>query len=308
MWTAVPFLNRHGDVIEPNVNSYTGKSYSYLFTQGFFREVEKGNGPIYIDHRGSKEPIMKPTGIKSWDVRGKLVRLLDIEPRDHRMEIGIGSHLSYGGIRINEKTETTLPGVYAAGEVFGGLHCFPAYSLTRLWVFGFAAGEQAANYAQERKKGGRLSFEQVDQEKERIFQLLKPKRNPISVTTLKKKLQRIMEDYVFIYRDRTGLMEAIKQIRAIKGDISRVCVSDFKRFNLEWMTAIELSLMIEVAEIIAESALAREESRGCHARRDFPKEDNEKWLKHTVAKLEKGRLKIDSAPVVLDRMKPEVEA
>ncbi|MDP2644154.1 MAG: FAD-binding protein, partial [Desulfobacterales bacterium] len=286
MWTAVPFCNRHGDVIEPNVNSYPGKSYSYLFTQGIFRELEKGNGPIYVDHRGAMEPVYRPkSGIRASEVRAKLIRLLAIEPRDQeRMEIGIGSHLSCGGIRINEKTETTLPGLYAAGEVFGGLHCFTAKSLARVWVFGFAAGAQAANYAQGRQKNGELSFEQINREKERVFQFLEPKRNPVSIGALSKKLPRIMEDHVFIYRDKTGLTEALKQIRTVKEEVSRVCVSDFKRFNLEWKQAIEFSLTIEVAEIITESALAREESRGCHARRDFPKQDNRKWLKHTVAK------------------------
>jgi succinate dehydrogenase / fumarate reductase flavoprotein subunit len=63
--------------------------------------------------------------------------------------------------------------------------------------------------------------------------------------------------------------------------------------------------MVEAAEIITTSALVREESRGFHCRRDFPNEDNQRWLKHTVAKLEKDGLKIDLAPVVLDRLKPE---
>jgi succinate dehydrogenase/fumarate reductase flavoprotein subunit len=63
--------------------------------------------------------------------------------------------------------------------------------------------------------------------------------------------------------------------------------------------------MIEGAEIIAKSALFREESRGFHYRKDFENKDNKKWLKHTVARFEEGRLRIDSAPVVLDRMKPE---
>jgi succinate dehydrogenase/fumarate reductase flavoprotein subunit len=116
-----------------------------------------------------------------------------------------------------------------------------------------------------------------------------------------------MQDQVFVLRDKGGLSEAMDQMRAIRADISRIQVPNFKRFNLEWVRAIEFSLMIELAELVVKSALAREESRGFHHRRDFPEEDNEKWLKHTLVKWENGHPKVGSAPVVLDRLKPRVE-
>ena len=79
----------------------------------------------------------------------------------------------------------------------------------------------------------------------------------------------------------------------------------FKRYNLDWIRAIEFSMMIEGAEIIARSALYREESRGFHYRKDFPARDDKRWLKHTVVRLKEGQITLDTAPVVLDRMKPE---
>ena len=115
-----------------------------------------------------------------------------------------------------------------------------------------------------------------------------------------------MQEYVFISRDKVGLTEAIKNIGMLKEEASNVYVPDFKRFNLTWSRAIELDAMIIAAEIIAKSALAREESRGSHYRKDFPGQANLRWLKHTMVKLKDGRLRIDSAPVIMDRMKPEV--
>jgi len=305
-----PYLNRDGEAIISDVSIYPGKSYSHFVTQKIFSEWEKGKGPIYIDHRDLKTPI--PTApAKSLESKKRLIKSLGIDPRENKIEIIIGSHFCMGGIRVNEKTASTIPGLYAAGEVMGGVHGglrIPGYSLSQIIVFGFEAGAQVAKYAQASQKPGQLPIRGINIEKERVFQFLAPKSNPVSVSELKKRLQRIMEEHVFIFRDKTGLTEAIKKIRALKKDVSRINVPDFKRFNLTWSRAIEFSLTIEAAEIIAESALSREESRGAHYRRDFPAENNKQWLKHTVAKLEAGQLKIGSAPVVLDRMKPEVQA
>jgi succinate dehydrogenase / fumarate reductase flavoprotein subunit len=77
------------------------------------------------------------------------------------------------------------------------------------------------------------------------------------------------------------------------------------RSNLEWTRAIEFPFVVEAARLATHSALAREESRGFHYRSDFPKEDDARWLCHTLARLEGGKLVIGTAPVVLDHLKPE---
>jgi succinate dehydrogenase / fumarate reductase flavoprotein subunit len=115
----------------------------------------------------------------------------------------------------------------------------------------------------------------------------------------------VMNDHVFVFRDRAGLERAIDEIRAIKEKVWRVTVPGFKRFNLDWVRAIEFSSMAECAEVITESALFRKESRGAHYRRDFPQKDKEQNPMHTVVRFEGGRPKLYSAPVILDRMKPE---
>jgi len=304
-----PYENRFGEIIESNVNAYHGESYSYLFIQKLFRELEKGNGPLYIDQRNLNLPD-PALMIKSWDQRRRLIKTLGIDPHETKIKIILGSHFGMGGIRVNKKTETKIPGLYAAGEGMGGVHGgmrLSGYSFTQMIVFGFEAGKEAANYVLREKRAGDPSATEIKWEKERVFQFLEKKENPVSVMELKKRLQQIMQDHLFIIRGRDGLSQAIKEIRAIKKEVSRISVPPFKRFNLEWIRAIEFSLMIEVAEIVVESGLVREESRGFHYREDFPKEDNEKWLRHTVVKWEEGRHEIDSLPVVLDRLKPMVQ-
>jgi succinate dehydrogenase/fumarate reductase flavoprotein subunit len=273
--------------------------------QKLFRAIEKGDGPIYIAQRNMNAGEWDAP-IKAWKRRRKSIKFLGIDPRENIIELTIGSHFCMGGVRVNAKTETTIPGLYAAGEVMGGVHGglrLPGYSSAQMIVFGFEAGKQAANFAEEHQRTGGVSSSDIFLEEKRAFRFLETKENSVSLRELKKYLQKVMNDYLFVFRERSGLEKAIHEIRSIKEDALRVSVPGFRRFNLEWARAIEFSSMVECAEIIAESALFRRESRGCHSRRDFP--GKEQTPKHTVAQFEGGRLKLYSAPVVLDRMKPE---
>lgn len=305
-WTG-PYLNRHDENIDPHIDSYKGRSYSYQFIQNLCREIETGNGPIYIDKRGS-ERFVPAVKIKSWGRRRTLIQKLNIDPHDNKIEIIIGSHFGMGGVRVNEKTETTLPGLYAAGEIMGGVHGglrMPGYSFSQMIVFGLEAGKQAAMYAAGLEEEPKAEPGQVEIEKQNVFKFIQTKENPVALVELKKELTRIMDDDVFVFRDKKGLEHACRAIREIKQKVPRLAIPGFKRFNLDWMRAIEFSLMVAVAESIAQSALAREESRGFHCRRDFPDEDNQNWLKHTIARQDAGELKIETLPVELDRLTPE---
>jgi succinate dehydrogenase/fumarate reductase flavoprotein subunit len=301
-----PFLNRLGDVVEEDPTVYLGASYSAVFVRKLFDEIQKGNGPIYVDRRGVTSPDLT-LPIKSMKLRRKFIASLGIDPRENRIEIALGSHFCMGGIRINEKTETTVPGLFAAGEVMGGVHGglrLAGHSFAQMIVFGFEAGKQAAKFAEEGRGARRSASVDVEIEEQRAVALLKPRKDAVSAHALKQRLQQVMNDYLFVVRDKSGIEKGIDEIRAIKEAASRVSVPAFKRFNLEWTRAIEFSLMIECAEIIAESALFRKESRGCHYRADFPKWDTGQPPQHTRARLQDGRVALDRVPVAIDRMKP----
>ena len=304
-----PYTNRHGDVVESNVEAYQGLSYSHLFVQKLIREVERGNGPIYVDRRNvpKKHSALK---VKSWDRRRKFISNLGIDPQENKIEIVIGSHFGMGGIKVDEKVETTIPGLFAAGEVMGGVHGalrLAGYSFTQMIVFGFEAGKQAALSALDQPNIRPLSESDrdIDEEKERIFGFLEKKNDPMPVGELKGQLQQIMENHVFVFRDKVGLEKGRAAIQAVKEKVLRLSAPAFKRFNLEWARSIEFAMMVEMAEVIVKSALVREESRGFHFRRDFPHQDDEKWLKHTVVKRRGNQPTVETSPVELDRMKPE---
>ncbi len=302
-----PYQNRFGEVIEDDVSRYGAASYSAELVQKIFFEMEKGRGPVSIDQRSSTAIDAKLL-IKGWEQRRRLIKSLGIDPREHKIDLVLGSHFSMGGVKVNAKTETTLPGLFAPGEIMGAVHgaCrLSGYSFSQMIVFGFEAGKHAAEYARRAERPDPLPREQLEVEQEHIRRFMEPKEDPLPVSVLKDRLKQVMERHVFVVRNRDGLLHALRDIQSIEQDIARIQVPRFKRFNLEWVRAIEFPFTVEAARIAAHSALAREESRGFHFRSDFSNEDNVHWLRHTTAQLDGGKLVIGSSPAGLDRMRPE---
>lgn len=304
-----PYTNRKGEVVESQIGSYRGKSYNHYFVQKLFREIEKGNGPLYVDRRGMPR-THSALKVKSWERRRRFISNLGIDPYDNKIRILIGSHFCMGGIRVNDRLETTVPGLFAAGEVMGGVHGglrLPGYSFTQMIVFGFEAGDYAAQYALGLGGFPKLPDSEIDQERERLYAYLHPKDGGTTLGSLKRELQQTMEDHVFLFRDRSGLEKARSAIRELKDRASRLAPPGFKRFNLDWVRSIEFPLMLQMAELITESALVREESRGFHFRRDFPQRNDQAWLKHTVVRRGRDERPVtETVPVELPHLRPEV--
>ena len=305
---AGPYRNHSGKIIEDDVSQYGAASYSAELVQKLFFEIEKGNGPIFIDQQSSTA-IDPKLLVKGWEWRRRMIKSLGIDPRDSKIDLILGSHFSMGGVKVNMKTETTLPGLFATGEIMGAVHgaCrLSGFSFSQMIVFGFEAGKRAAEYTRRARHAGLLPSDQMERAEEQLHRFMEPKEEPLSVTALKNRLKEVMGRFVFVVRNKEGLMEALREIDAIEEDIARLQVPRFTRFNLEWTRAIEFPFLVEAARIVAHSALYREESRGFHHRSDFPGEDDARWLRHTTARLEGGQLRIGSAPVVLNRMTPEI--
>jgi succinate dehydrogenase/fumarate reductase flavoprotein subunit len=304
---AGPYRNRFGEIIEDDVSRYPAASYSAELVRKLYFEVEKGNGPIFIDQRSSTAIDAKLL-VNAWEQRRQLIKSLGIDPRENKIDLILGSHFSMGGVRVNSKTETTVPGLFASGEMMGAVHgaCrLAGYSFSQMIVFGFEAGKSAAAYARQATRQGSIHDEELRHEEKQLRRFMEQKDEPLSVTGLKDRLKQVMERHVFVVRTQGGLTEAVMEIDAIEREITRIQVPGFLRFNLEWMRAIEFSFIIEAARIAASSALEREESRGCHYRSDFPQENNARWLRHTVARLDQGKLTIGSLPVALNHLRPE---
>ena len=279
-----------------------------VLTQLIVKEQVEGRaterGGVYIDL--SKSPLSRKkmeNRIEKIGARVQFNRIkyLGVDLAKDPIEVAPACHYGLGGIRINERAETSVPGFYAAGEVSGNLHGANRISgnaLAETQVFGRRAGEGARREASAAKNFPALRLEQVKEEVRRVKKLFEKKSDPVRPVFLRKKIQKIMEEKVGLRRNDQGLREAIDSLKDMKRqDLPRLQVTNVGIFNYELQDAIEVGFMVQVAELVAKAAQLRRESRGHHFRSDYPEEDDA-WMKHTILQNCGGEISCTSAPVV----------
>jgi succinate dehydrogenase / fumarate reductase, flavoprotein subunit len=247
-----------------------------VVARSIYTEVREGRG---TEHGGAYLDIShKPAEYvkrKLPSMYHQFKELADVDITKGPMEVGPTCHYMMGGIRVEAETaQTTVPGLFAAGEAAAGLHGanrLGGNSLSDLLVFGRRAGLAAAKHAKE------VSFatpdpakvEQAEQEALAPFQR-KTGESPYAVH---RDLQEVMQNLVGIYRNREDVQRALGELEKLKQRLAVASVEGTRMFNPGWHLALEMKAMLTVAEAVAKSALVREESRGAHSRIDFPELD-----------------------------------
>src|SRR2546430_1170676 len=222
-------------------------------------------------------------------------------------------HYMLGGVDADISGVTPILGLYAAGECanvgLNGGNRLGSNSLPECLVFGAAAGRHAAQYASTAKP---VSANPVDamlwDEARRVESgYLEKKDGHERMGAIREEMQREMDAGAGVFRTKEGLAKLIRQLGGLRERFERVKIEDSSRtFNTELLAALELDFMLEVSQTIAVSALAREESRGAHARRDFPERDDAKFLKHTLAfRRESARPRLEDRDVHITNFKPQ---
>jgi succinate dehydrogenase / fumarate reductase flavoprotein subunit len=215
------------------------------------------------------------------------------------MEIGPTCHYIMGGVRVEPETAAaTVPGLFAAGEVAGGMHGanrLGGNSLSDLLVFGRRAGAGAAAYA------SRINARSVDsaQVEQAARAMLAPfagegGENPY---TLHAELQETMQALVGIIRVEPELKEAVAKLDELTERVERVTVEGNRQFNPGWHLALDLRSMLTISKAVAQSATLRQESRGGHTRADYPKTDPEWGKKNVVTRKRGGALALTTEPL-----------
>ncbi|MEU1182159.1 succinate dehydrogenase flavoprotein subunit [Streptomyces sp. NPDC005820] len=244
---------------------------------------------------------------------------LGIEPYTDPIPIQPTAHYAMGGIPTNVEGEvlsdntTVVPGLYAAGEVacvsVHGANRLGTNSLLDINVFGRRAGIAAAEYSQRTatfvelpENPAQLVVDQIEQ--------LRGSTGTERVATLRKELQEIMDANVMVFRTEQTIKTAVEKIAELRERYKNVSIQDKgKRFNTDLLEAIELGNLLDLAEVMAVSALARKESRGGHYREDYPNRDDVNFMRHTMAYREVGddgtdSIRLDYKPVVQTRYQP----
>ncbi|GHA55660.1 succinate dehydrogenase flavoprotein subunit [Streptomyces tendae] len=243
---------------------------------------------------------------------------LGIEPYTDPIPIQPTAHYAMGGIPTNVEGEvladntTVVPGLYAAGEVacvsVHGANRLGTNSLLDINVFGRRAGIAAAEYAQK------ADFVELpeDPESQVVEQIerLRSSTGTERVATIRRELQECMDANVMVFRTEQTIKTAVEKIAELRARYKNVAIQDKgRRFNTDLLEAVELGNLLDLAEVMAVSALARKESRGGHYREDFPNRDDVNFMRHTMAYREVGddgaeSIRLDYKPVVQTRYQP----
>src|SRR3954471_4185812 len=203
-------------------------------------------------------------------------QLADIDITKEPMEVGPTTHYVMGGIRVDGDTQmSSVPGLFAAGEVGAGLHGanrLGGNSLSDLLVFGKRAGQYAAEFA-GRQSSPRLEQQQVDDIGRAALEPFDRGHGAENPYQVEHDLQAMMQDLVGIVRKEGEIRRALDSLKILRDRARKVSVTGNREYNPGWHTALDLQNLMTVSEIVARAALERKESRGGHFRDDFPEKD-----------------------------------
>jgi succinate dehydrogenase / fumarate reductase flavoprotein subunit len=240
---------------------------------------------------------------------------LGVNPAVEPMPVQPTAHYAMGGIPTDvhgrvviDKVGTPLPGLYAAGECacvsVHGANRLGTNSLVDLVVFGRRAGRDMARFIRENDFLA-LPAEPECEACDEVEHLLGSTGDEI-VADIRGELQKVMMDNVGVFRTEGQMQAAVDRIHELQERYRRVGLQDKgKKFNTELLEAIELGYLLDLAEVTAESALARRESRGAHSREDYPERDDGNWLKHTLAYRTDRGVELKYKPVSITRFEPK---
>lgn len=305
-------VNRHGErFMERYAPSIKDLASRDVVSRAIYLEVRQGNGIqgkdyVHLDIRPKTvNRYLAEAGedrrIDDEHVRRSLAETIDVcqtyagvNPLSEGMPVAPTAHYAMGGVPTNVDAEvvidenwTVMPGLYAAGEVAcvscHGANRLGTNSLVDLVVFGRRGGLKIAEYVQQADFIPMPNNPTAEVEAE--FQRIRSSKGKTRVYELRKAMQDVMMDNVGVFRIEETMQEAVDKLKELRERyMTDIAIDDNgSQFNTDLMEAWELGCMLDLADVTALSALARQESRGAHSREDFKKRDDEKWMVHTLA-------------------------
>jgi succinate dehydrogenase flavoprotein subunit len=271
-----------------------------VVARSIYTEVKEGRGTehggAYLDISHKPAEYVKK---KLPSMYHQFKELADVDITKGPMEVGPTCHYMMGGIRVDAETaQSAVPGLFAAGEAAAGLHGanrLGGNSLSDLLVFGRRAGLAAAQHA-KRAPAPSIHEGQIEQSEK---ELLAPfsTSGAESPYAVHRDLQEVMQNLVGIFRTEQDLKKALAELMKLKARAAKVSVEGSRLFNPGWHLAYDLKSMLTVSEAVAQSALARTESRGAHSRIDYPNLDSAWEKKHNIIVQERDGMSRREDPV-----------
>jgi len=279
----------------------------------------RGCGPnkdfvlLKLDHLGAELILSKLPNIHEL-----ALRFAGVDCTKEPIPVQPTAHYTMGGIPSNrfgevvckgaDGQEVSYPGLYAIGEAacvsVHGANRLGGNSLLEIVVFGRACGNQVLKRLKQHRYHPPLDKDCWQAGVERVESWLRTadKQDGLPVAEVRLRMQTIMQEHFSVYRTEAVMAEGVERIEALASELGDAVLSDASRiFNTELIEAMELDHLMALARVTAAGALARMESRGAHARDDYPERDDTDWLKHTLASIHDGSVQLDYKPV---RMQP----
>jgi len=284
-----------------------------IVSRAMMTEMNEGRGykhetgvdclKLDLRHIGDEKIKEKLGGIREISIK-----FSGIDPADEILDVRPVCHYMMGGIHTNIDGATELEGVWAAGEAAcnsaHGSNRLGANSTSECIVWGKITGALAVDYITKGIPSEPWPEFLVEAEEKRIYDGIFRGKGDVNPYEIKQELTETMTEKAYVYRDETNLVECLKKIRALKEQTWKHVDDKAKEYNTNFTNVMELDSIFRVAEIVLIGAINRKESRGAHARTDFPKRDDANFMHHTLAYYDPKEPIMKTHPVTITNYKP----
>jgi succinate dehydrogenase / fumarate reductase flavoprotein subunit len=284
-----------------------------IVSRAIMTEINEGNGfkhetgvdcmKLDLRHLGDEKIKEKLGGIREISIK-----FSGIDPADEILDIRPVCHYMMGGIHTNIDGATELQGVWAAGEAacnsVHGSNRLGANSTSECIVWGKITGSLAVDYIEKNKNSNPWPHHLVTLEETRIYDGIFRGNGDANPYEIKQELTDTMNDKAYVYKNEKNLVEGLKKIRQLKEQTWKHVDDSAKEYNTNFINVMELDSMIRTAEIVLIGAINRKESRGAHARTDYPKRDDANFLHHTLAYYDPKEPIMKTHPVTITNYQP----